>query len=124
MEIFFVCKFECLFMSFFCAFNCMSEDLEYINSKCYVSYLHKCTKYRLCGYPNNVYLFILLSLFLFLAKCFLRLTPLQSPVSDPFKDFCCSTCCPPLHFSCMELGDKARTALVSYDLHISQAVLA
>lgn len=62
--------------------------------------------------------------FFFLAKCFLRLTPLQSPVSDPFKDFCCSTCCPPLHFSCMELGDKARTALVSYDLHISQAVLA
>ena len=66
----------------------MSEDLEYINSKCYVSYLHKCTKYRLCGYQNNVYLFnFFLSLFLFLAKCFLLLTPLQSPVSDPLQGF-------------------------------------
>ena len=70
MEIFFVCKFECLFIYFFCAFNCVSEDLEYINSKRYVSYLHKCTKYRLCGYQNNVYFFFFFCRFFFFGKMF------------------------------------------------------
>lgn len=37
--------------------------------------------------PKQCLFIYFLSLFLFLAKCFLLLTPLQSPVSDPLQGF-------------------------------------